>query len=104
MVEGVKSFQRRHGLDPDGVVGPATFEQLQVTPAARAVQIALTMERLRWTPLLQAPRMVVVNIPEFVLRVWRCAPRRWRRSEGRNEGDRGTRTEYAHTDLDEEMR
>ena len=70
VVEGVKSFQRRHGLDPDGVVGPATFEQLQITPAARARQIALTMERLRWTPLSQAPRMVVVNIPEFVLRAY----------------------------------
>ena len=74
VVEGVKSFQRRHGLDPDGVVGPATFEQLQVTPAARAVQIALTMERLRWTPLLQASRMVVVNIPEFVLRAYDVRP------------------------------
>lgn len=74
LIDGVKSFQRRHGLDPDGVLGPATFEQLQVTPAARAAQIALTMERLRWTPLLQAPRMVVVNIPEFVLRAYDVRP------------------------------
>ena len=74
VVQGVKSFQRRHGLDPDGVVGPATFDQLQVTPAGRARQIALTMERLRWTPLSQAPRMVVVNIPEFVLRAYELRP------------------------------
>jgi len=33
-------------------------------------QIELTLERLRWTPLMQGPRMVVINIPEFVLRAY----------------------------------
>jgi murein L,D-transpeptidase YcbB/YkuD len=41
-----------------------------VTPAARARQIELALERLRWTPLMQGPRMVVINIPEFVLRAY----------------------------------
>jgi murein L,D-transpeptidase YcbB/YkuD len=41
-----------------------------VDPAARVRQIELTMERLRWTPLLQASRMVVINVPEFVLRAY----------------------------------
>ena len=36
----------------------------------RARQIALTMERLRWTPLLQGRRMIVVNVPEFMLRAY----------------------------------
>lgn len=70
LVDAVKAFQRRHGLTDDGVVGAATLKQLQVTPAARARQIELALERLRWTPLLQGPRMVVVNIPEFVLRAY----------------------------------
>ena len=30
----------------------------------------LSLERLRWTPLLQGPRMIVINIPEFVLRAY----------------------------------
>jgi murein L,D-transpeptidase YcbB/YkuD len=30
----------------------------------------LTLERLRWTPLLQGRRMIVVNVPEFVLRAY----------------------------------
>jgi L,D-transpeptidase YcbB len=70
LVDAVKSFQQRHGLAPDGVIGKATMTQLQVPPAARVRQIELTLERLRWTPLLQGPRMVVINIPEFVLRAY----------------------------------
>ena len=70
LAEALKSFQTRHGLAADGVIGSATLAQLQVPPAARAQQIVLTMERLRWTPLLQGPRMIVVNIPEFVLRAY----------------------------------
>lgn len=68
LVDGVKQFQQRHGLTPDGVIGKSTFEQLNVSPAARVEQIALTMERLRWTPLMADKRMLVVNLPEFELR------------------------------------
>lgn len=70
VVDGVVRFQIRHGLEPDGVLGPATLAQLNVTPARRARQMALTLERLRWTPLRYGMRMVVVNIPEFVLRAY----------------------------------
>ena len=68
LVDGVKQFQRRHGLTPDGVIGKTSLEQLNVSPAARVEQIALTMERLRWTPLMVDKRMLVVNLPEFELR------------------------------------
>lgn len=70
VVDAVRAFQQRHGLAVDGVVGRATAAALDVTPAARARQIELTMERLRWTPLMQAPRMIVVNVPEFELRAY----------------------------------
>jgi murein L,D-transpeptidase YcbB/YkuD len=70
LVTGLQAFQERHGLAPDGVLGRATLQQLNVTPAARARQIELSLERLRWTPFLQGPRMIVVNVPEFVLRAY----------------------------------
>ncbi len=70
LLEAVVAFQQRHGLAADGVVGKATLAQLQVPPAARVRQIELALERLRWTPLMQGPRMIVINIPEFVLRAY----------------------------------
>lgn len=70
LVDAMKAFQTRHALDADGVIGPGTLAQLNVSPAARVQQIALTMERLRWTPLAEGPRMIVVNVPEFMLRAY----------------------------------
>lgn len=70
LVQALKSFQQRHGLKDDGVLGRETLRQLEVTPAARARQIELSMERLRWTPFLQGDRMIVVNLPEFTLRAY----------------------------------
>ncbi|MBE0474865.1 L,D-transpeptidase family protein [Rhodoferax sp.] len=70
LLTALMRFQERHGLDTDGVLGRRTLQQLNVVPGERAVQIALTLERLRWTPLRQAARMVVVNVPEFVLRAY----------------------------------
>jgi murein L,D-transpeptidase YcbB/YkuD len=70
LANGVRAFQQRHGLTTDGVIGKATLTQLEVPPAARARQLELMLERLRWTPLMQGTRMVVINIPEFVLRAY----------------------------------
>ncbi len=68
VVEAVRSFQERHALPADGVIGKDTLEHLNVSPARRARQLALALERLRWTPRPQVPRAIVVNVPEFVLR------------------------------------
>ena len=70
LVAAVESFQRRHGLAVDGVIGRSTLAALEVPPQRRVRQIELALERLRWTPLLEGPRMIVINIPEFVLRAY----------------------------------
>jgi L,D-transpeptidase YcbB len=68
MVDAVRHFQERHGLEPDGRLGKATIEQLNVTLAQRVLQLRLSMERWRWIPHSFAHPPIVVNIPEFTLR------------------------------------
>ncbi|MEZ5291031.1 MAG: L,D-transpeptidase family protein [Vicinamibacterales bacterium] len=68
--DAVAHFQRRHGIQADGRLGPRTIAALQVSPADRAVQIVLALERLRWLPDLGGRRTVAVNIPMFQLAAW----------------------------------
>lgn len=62
LVEAVETFQRRHHLQPDGVVGPATLAELNIGPAARRDQVRVNLERLRWQARELEPRMVVVDV------------------------------------------
>ncbi len=68
MVEAVKHFQQRHGLEPDGRIGQATLEQLNTPLSQRVLQLRLSMERWRWIPHTFPHPPIVVNIPEFMLR------------------------------------
>lgn len=65
--DGVVRFQQRHGLDDDGVIGPATMAALRTPLAARVRQIELTIERWRWLPRDRPARFAVVNIPAYRL-------------------------------------
>ncbi len=74
LVEGVKRFQRRHGLEPDGALGNRTLAVLRIPAADRVRQIELALERLRWLPHLGEERLVVLNIPMFRLWAWDSMP------------------------------
>lgn len=69
LVEAVKRFQHRHGLDNDGRLGAATVKQLNVPLSDRVRQLQLTLERWRWLPTAFSAPPIIVNIPDFRLRV-----------------------------------
>ena len=68
LVDAVKRFQVRHGLDADGRMGKSTLAALNTPLAHRVRQLQLTLERFRWIPHEFARPPIVVNIPEFELR------------------------------------
>ena len=44
----VKHFQRRHGLDIDGLVGPGTLAAMNLTVEQKINQLRVNLERQRW--------------------------------------------------------
>ena len=68
IVDAVKRFQRRHGLEPDGVIGTQTLVALNIPVEQRLRQIVLAMERWRWMPEELGAHYVLVNIAGFQLR------------------------------------
>ena len=70
VVEAVKRFQRRHGLQADGRLGAQTVKTLNVPLSFRIRQLQLTLERWRWLPQDFPQPPIVVNVPEFRLRAY----------------------------------
>ncbi|MDV5168260.1 murein L,D-transpeptidase [Photobacterium rosenbergii] len=69
LANAVKSFQRRHGLKEDGVIGPQTRQWLAISPQSRIRVLALNAQRTRLWPS-DASSLLVVNIPNYALSLW----------------------------------
>jgi murein L,D-transpeptidase YcbB/YkuD len=69
VVEAVKRFQRRHGLEDDGRVGRTVIAAMNVPIEHRIEQIRLNLERWRWLPRDLGDRHILVNIPTYRLEV-----------------------------------
>ena len=69
LAQAVRTFQQRHGFDPDGVVGPQIIAALNVPVEERIRQLEINMERWRWAPRELGARYILVNIADFALEV-----------------------------------
>ncbi len=65
--DAARSFQRRHGLSPDGVAGTATLAEVNREPESAIRRIEINLERWRWLPRDLGRRFVLVNIAAFRL-------------------------------------
>lgn len=69
--EAIKSFQFRHGIEPDGFIGTATLNELNTDTAFRVNQIIINIDRLRWMPRSwEQAEHIEVNIAENALRLY----------------------------------
>jgi|AntRauTorckE6833_2_1112554.scaffolds.fasta_scaffold00117_25 murein L,D-transpeptidase YcbB/YkuD len=68
--KAVINFQSKHGLKEDGVVGPNTFKELNISIDERIKTIEINLERLRWLPQTLGERYVLVNIANYELDVY----------------------------------
>ena len=69
LVAAVKSFQKRYGYTPTGVINARLVKDLNIPVQTTIQQLLINLDRMRWMPSLPEGRMILVNIPEFVLHV-----------------------------------
>jgi murein L,D-transpeptidase YcbB/YkuD len=70
LVEALKAFQAAAGLTADGILGPRTLAALNgVSREEDIAAILANLERWRWMPRDLGAFHVMVNVPEFMVRV-----------------------------------
>lgn len=65
----VQRFQLRHGLKTDGLMGKKTLTHLNTPIEDRIAQVRSNLERWRWFPAQLEESHLMVNIPEYRVRM-----------------------------------
>ena len=68
LVQVIKKFQKDHGLEDDGIIGPKTLAALNMTPGEKRNAIILNMARWRWHEHDLGQRYILVNIANYDLK------------------------------------
>ncbi len=78
LADAVKKFQQQHGLKPTGTLTPATIDAFNARQPDRTADIIVAnMERWRWAPHDLGKTYVIVNLPDFTLRVIQDGKQVW---------------------------
>lgn len=71
LITAVEAFQKENGLSADGVVGSRTVAVLNGAHRDVEGEIIANMEMWRWMPRNLGEDYILVNVPEFKVRVFR---------------------------------
>ncbi|WP_374165152.1 murein L,D-transpeptidase [Arcticibacter sp. MXS-1] len=66
----LKKFQEQNGLPATGKLNSETVRFMNIPVEDRIRQVVINMERWRWIPQSFEPNYLIVNIPEFRLRLY----------------------------------
>jgi murein L,D-transpeptidase YcbB/YkuD len=81
LATAVKAYQKSNQMNADGMIGPATLRSLNAVSAPRRSDVIDTvianMERWRWIPRDLGKTHVVLNIPNYTLRVMNNGSEVW---------------------------
>lgn len=65
----LQNYQANHGITPDGKITNVVIGQLNIPVLNRIQQLLINMERMRWMPAKKEGKLILVNIPEFMLHI-----------------------------------
>jgi len=77
LLTAVERFQSEHGLQADGIIGPATLTALNVSPLQQRSQLRDNLERLRWLHRDMPSDGLLVNIAAAELRLYKAGELVW---------------------------
>jgi murein L,D-transpeptidase YcbB/YkuD len=69
LTDAVEAFQHDYGLNADGVVGALTLAAINAPVESRLAAVTVNLERMRWLDRTPEPRYLLVNIPDFSVRL-----------------------------------
>ncbi len=67
IAKGMMRFQRRVGLNDEGIIGKLSLIQMNISAKERLRQIVINMERWRWMPQNMGKTHIMVNIAAYEL-------------------------------------
>ncbi|WP_343669930.1 L,D-transpeptidase family protein [Chitinophaga sp.] len=66
----VNQFEGTHGHTPKGIITDTLIREMNAPAVTIVEKLLINMERMRWIPPLPQGRLIMVNIPEFMLHAW----------------------------------
>ena len=71
LIAVIKRTQKSFGFKEDGIITAVLIKELNISVGERIKKILINLERLRWVPQQPEGDLIIVNIPEFRLHVFK---------------------------------